>query len=283
MPFPIYREAVNKTGPLVKEMIAVAAGKGGVGKSTVAVNLALALKKMGFTVGILDIDLYGPSLKRMLPEKNPPRMEGEVIFPAIGFDMPLMSLAYFSPDHQSTAVRAPIANRMIMQFISQVKWPPLDFLIIDFPPGTGDIQITLCQQVPLSGALMVTTPQEVAVQDVRRAIDLFEKLQVPLIGVIENMSYYLDPKSLEKVYLFGKGAGERLASQTGIPLVGSIPIASEVSFASDNGISLIEKYSESLAAKAYESIAEQFLLQLKGLKLQKAEGLSSFELIWKEG
>jgi ATP-binding protein involved in chromosome partitioning len=180
MPLPIHSSLSQPTGPA--HVIAIAAGKGGVGKSTVTVNLALALSLAGYKVGILDADLYGPSLRRMLPEDQLPQQKGPTIVPAICQGIRVISMAYFRQDNLATAVRAPIANSLISQFLDQVEWGPLDYLLIDFPPGTGDIQLTLSQKAKLTGAVMVTTPQQVAIMDVRKAMHLFSQVRGPCFG-----------------------------------------------------------------------------------------------------
>jgi len=218
--------------------VAIAAGKGGVGKSTVAVNLALALRKLGFTVGILDADLYGPSIRRMLPEERFPAQEGESLIPALSHGIETVSMAYFRGEGEAAAVRAPVANKIVSQFLQGTRWGDLDYLLIDFPPGTGDIQLTLAQQVPFFAALLVTTPQQVAVMDVRKAAALFRQTGIPLAGVIENMAY-LEVGS-EKVFPFGRGGGAALAEELGIAFFGSLPLDPLLCQASDKGLSLFE-------------------------------------------
>ena len=184
----------------VRRVVAVAAGKGGVGKSTLALNLALNLSKKGWRVGLMDADLYGPSLRKMLPEEVPPSQHPQVqdrIIPAQSGGIKMISMAYFIADGDPASVRAPIANGIIKQFIHLVEWGDLDFLLIDFPPGTGDIQLTLMQEGCLSGAIVVTTPQEIALLDVTKAVAMFRHMQVPLIGLVENMSHYLDSRGTE--------------------------------------------------------------------------------------
>jgi ATP-binding protein involved in chromosome partitioning len=221
MPLPLYQDQNQPSGlnPLanVQTIVAIAAGKGGVGKSSVTVNLGLALQAQGYQVGIMDTDIYGPSIRKMMPEDRLPLQKGTLIQPALCRGIKMISMAYFRKEDEAAAVRAPIANSLISHFIKNVQWGPLDFLLMDFPPGTGDVQLTLGQQAHLSGALMVTTPQEVAVLDVRKAISLFQQIKVPIIGIVENMSYYQSSEQMEPVYLFGRGGGERLAKETGTP------------------------------------------------------------------
>lgn len=262
-------------------ILAVAAGKGGVGKSTVTVNLALALQLKGYRVGVLDADLYGPSIRRMLPEEKPPRQEGTALMPAESYGIKTISMAYFRPENQSSAVRAPIANKLINQFLNQVQWGDLDFLLIDYPPGTGDIQLTLSQQVTLSGALMVTTPQEVANADVRKAIHLFEQVRVPVIGIVENLSGYHDPRTGEHLHLFGEGGGRRLADEMGIPLLSEISIDPLVSSCGDLGRSLFEEDTKtpSLAAKSFRELSRVIEDWAKASSNTSEIGLQSFDQI----
>ncbi len=251
----------------IKSIIAIAAGKGGVGKSTVTVNLALALKAKGYQVGIMDTDIYGPSMRKMLKEDRLPHQKGDLIQPALCNGIQVISMAYFKKDHEASIVRAPIAIRLISQFIQNIYWGKLDFLLIDFPPGTGDVQLTLTQQIKLTGALMVTTPQEVAVLDVRKAMGMFELVKVPIIGIIENMSYYQSSPNSEKIYLFGKGGGERLAKETGSFFIGSIPVDPEICECCDKGMSLfsLESAEQKLSVQAFNHAAQGVLTQIEAL------------------
>ena len=221
MALPMVGQTEKTAQPGPQHIIAVAAGKGGVGKSSITVHLALALARAGHSVGVLDADLYGPSLRCMLPEDRLPGQKGPSLIPARSQGISVLSMAHFRRDNEATAVRAPIANKVVQQFLTQVEWGSIDFLLIDFPPGTGDIQLTLAQGARISGALMVTTPQQVAVLDVRKAMSLFNDVQVPIIGVVENMSYY-EEASGERVALFGEGGGALLAQEVGVPFLGKI-------------------------------------------------------------
>jgi ATP-binding protein involved in chromosome partitioning len=263
-----------KTQP---KIIGIAAGKGGVGKSTLTVNLALALIKKGLRVGLLDADLYGPSVRRMLPEDRLPKQEGELLIPAWSRGIRVLSMAYFRQENQATAVRAPIANGMIKKFLQQVSWGPLDYLLIDFPPGTGDIQITLSQQALLTGALMITTPQEISAMDVRKAIHLFQQLNVPLLGVVENMSHY--EIAGERLYPFGKGGGARLGAEFALPLLAQIPLDPAISVSGDTGSSLFEEGPQHLQ-DIFTSLANQ--LEERCSLLQQPDRLGQFEMNWKE-
>ena len=247
-----------------KHIIAIAAGKGGVGKSSLTVNLALALKNLGFSVGIMDADIYGPSIRKMLPEGSLPIQNEEGITPAICDGIRMISMAYFRKEHEAAAVRSPIVNGIITQFIKDVDWGELDYLLIDFPPGTGDIQLTISQKVKLSGAIIITTPQEVSLIDVRKAIHLFHQVNVPLIGIVENMSYYFHEKTNEALYLFGKGGGEKLAQESGAPLLGTIPLYPEICHCGDEGKSIFSTTSD--ATKTFVQLAEKVIFQTKQLE-----------------
>jgi ATP-binding protein involved in chromosome partitioning len=266
----------------VKNVIAVAAGKGGVGKSSVAVNLAMALKRLGRTVGIMDTDIYGPSVRRMLPEDRLPEQKGDILQPALSQGIRVMSMAYFRKDNEAAVIRAPIANGLISQFINNTDWGDLDDLIIDFPPGTGDIQLTLCQQAHITAALMVTTPQQVAVSDVRKAMELFTKVHVPVVGVVENMSYYFHERSGEKIYLFGRGGGKALAEEAGVQLLGSLPIDPDFSHFCDMGISILSQKPESPLSKEFLHLAERVLDHVEVMKGENGKHMENFELLWED-
>ncbi len=265
----------------VRHVVAVAAGKGGVGKSTLACNLALYFQRKGFKVGVMDADLYGPSLRKMLPEETVPDQHAEIkerILPAQSRGIKLISMAYFiSADHPAS-VRAPIANGVIKQFVHLVEWGQLDFLFIDFPPGTGDIQLTLIQEGHLSGALIVTTPQEIALLDVLKATAMFRQMQVPLIGIVENMSYFLAGE--QSYFPFGEGGGERFANENGLFFLGRIPIDSLICQCCDQGKSLFDEFAASHAASAFGPIGEKIQDQLEAFEKLKADHLTNFNLQW---
>jgi len=282
MSLPLYKEkSTPKRANSIRNVLAIGAGKGGVGKSAVTVNLALALRQMNFSVGILDADVYGPSMRKMLPEETLPRQDGEMLIPAQCFSgISMISMAYFRKTSEAIAVRSPIANGIISQFLEQVLWGTLDYLLIDFPPGTGDIQLTLAQKGKLSGAVIVTTPQEVALIDVRKAIDLFKQVQVPILGIIENMSYYRPFPNSEKLTPFGSGGGVRLAKETGVELLGQIPLDPELCRTADEGLPLI--HSNNLESET----VQQFLKAAKKLSLmpldKKSEEALSIQSISQE-
>lgn len=204
-------------------IIGVFSGKGGVGKSTLTAELALSLKEKELQVGVLDGDLYGPSMRALLPEEELPHSKGEKVVPAKSKGISVISAAYFLEERGPIGVRAPIANQIIAQFVEEVEWGPLDILLVDFPPGTGDIQMTLMQKLPFNGALVITTPQELSLLDVKKAVSMAQQMGVPLMGIVENMSYYLDSEK-KKQYLFGKGGGADLAKILSLPLLAQIPI-----------------------------------------------------------
>ncbi len=265
------------------QVIAVAAGKGGVGKSLLAVHLALAFIKKGYKVGILDADIYGPSLQQMLPMDVLPRLN-EVdptwIIPGEKKGLRIVTMAIFGG--KATIVRAPIANSLIDQFLNKVQWGTLDFLLVDFPPGTGDIQLTLMQKGVFTGGILITTPQEVAVIDVRKAGQMFQKMSIPILGVVENMSYFEESNG-QKQYPFGQGGGRRLAMEFSVPFLGEIPLDPKLAIASDQGESIFEIASDSPSACALEEIANRVQKELirqikKDLKLSLlANGNICFE------
>lgn len=268
----------------IAHVIAIAAGKGGVGKSLVAVNMALTLRNAGYAVGILDADLYGPSIRRMLPEDEHPRKSQDKLYPAIAKGIKVLTMAYFCPPELATAVRAPIANNILGQFLKDCEWGPLDFLLIDFPPGTGDIQLTLSQRGYLSSALLVTTPQEIALLDVRKAANLFSKVNVPLLGIVENMSHLALPNG-DVLFPFGSGGGMRLAQELGSPLLGSIPLDPSMGRCADEGKPFNACDSEgkdTASIAAFEQLTKNVVAHAHALKAAQAGNLTSFELQWKE-
>ncbi len=280
MPLPIYTN--GNSLQQIKSIIGIAAGKGGVGKSTITVQLALTLQNLGYSVGIMDADLYGPSIRKMLPENKAPQQNGNSIEPAMCGGIKMISMAYFRKTQEATIIRAPIANNFIANFIHNVQWGALDYLLIDFPPGTGDIQLTLSQQARLTCALIVTTPQEIALQDVRKSIILFEQVQVPILGIVENMSYYQQSPQLEKVHIFGKGGGGRLATEVGVPMIAQIPLEPSLCHCGDNGKSIFDNDNPNnqQTTELFLKLATNFIAHVETLKLQQAQGLQSFKLQW---
>src|ERR687892_254307 len=221
--------------PNVKYVIAVSSGKGGVGKSTVAANLAVALSQLGAKVGLMDADIYGPNIPMMMSVTKPPEQRDGKIEPAEAHGVKLISMGFFVPEETAVVWRGPMIHTAIQQFFRDVLWGDLDFLLIDLPPGTGDAQLTLSQLVPLCGAITVTTPQEVALHDVRKGMMMFQKVNVPLLGIIENMSYYVCKHCGEREEIFSHGGGERAAEKLGVPFLGSIPIDPTIREGGDSG------------------------------------------------
>ncbi len=238
---------------LLNIQIAVASGKGGVGKSTVAAYLARSLTKRGKKVGVLDADIYGPSIRHMLPEDVMPIMEENRLVPAKSQEISLMSPSFFQGAEQGFFVRAPVIHKWIQYFCKETDFSDRDLVLYDLPPGTGDIQMTLCQMVPLSGVILVTTPQELVQLDVRKAYHLFLEMKVPIFGIVENMSYLSEAG--QKIFPFGEGGGRKLSDQLGIPFLGQIPLEREVSLASDEGRSL----TGGEASLAFDLLAETIL------------------------
>ena len=249
--------------PGVKHVLAVAAGKGGVGKSTVSVNLAVALQQLGARVGLLDADIYGPSLPKMLgtPEREIGQADGDGILPAVYRGIPAMSVEYFVEPGRAVIWRGPMIHKLLRQFVEDVRWGELDVLLVDLPPGTGDAQISLGQLVPLTGGLIVTTPQEVALLDVRKAIDMFGKLKVPVLGVVENMSHYRCPSCGHMERIFGVGGGERLAQEYDLPVLGQIPLEPAVALGGEDGRPIVEMAPDGAVAQTFREVAAQLTLE----------------------
>lgn len=246
--------------PTVKNVIAVGSGKGGVGKSTVAVNLAIALKQEGASVGILDADIYGPSLPIMCGVKEgekPSLTPGNRILPIMRYDIPLMSMGFLIGSQEAVVWRGPMLAKMIQQFLEQVEWGNLDYLIIDLPPGTGDVQLSLSQMIPISGAVVVTTPQDVAMADVLRAIKMFQTTKVPLLGIVENMSGFECLHCHEKTSIFGGGEGKLKYEKLGLTLLGEIPLEMDTRVSGDQGEPITLRDPKSKQAERFRAIARQ--------------------------
>src|SRR6266849_1742553 len=247
----------------VRNIIAVSSGKGGVGKSTVAVNLAVSLALDGARVGVMDMDVYGPNVPIMLGASEArPEVEGNKLIPIEAYGVKLMSMALLQPGDKPMIVRGPILHGLVKQSISDVKWGELDYLIVDMPPGTGDVQLSLAQLVPVQGAVLVTTPQEVALIDVRRALRMFETVAVPVLGVIEHMSYFIAPDTGNRYNIFGEGGGEKLAGEYGVPFLGSVPMGIEVREGGDQGVPVVVGRPESPQAQAFRKVAEEVARQV---------------------
>ncbi|HSE20945.1 MAG TPA: Mrp/NBP35 family ATP-binding protein [Pyrinomonadaceae bacterium] len=242
----------------VRNIVAVSSGKGGVGKSTVAVNLAVSLALDGARVGLMDADVYGPNVPIMLGASDArPEVDGNRLVPIEAYGIKLMSMAVLQPGDKPMIVRGPILHGLVKQFLSDVKWGELDYLIVDMPPGTGDVQLSLAQLVPVQGAVLVTTPQDVAIADVRRALRMFETVAIPVLGVVENMSYFIAPDTGNRYNIFGEGGGEKLAEQYHVPFLGSIPLGIEVREGGDIGIPVVVGKPDSPQAVAFRRVAEE--------------------------
>lgn len=249
-------QALVKTLANVKNIIAVSSGKGGVGKSTVAANLALALKLEGARVGVLDADVYGPSQPLMLgAHGSPVSKDGVNMEPIESLGLEINSVGFMVDPEDPVIWRGPMAAGALQQLVKQTNWHDLDYLVVDMPPGTGDIQLTLAQTVPVTGAVVVTTPQEIALSDARKGLRMFEKVNVPILGVIENMSYFKCPDCGRVEYIFGKGGAQRFAEQYKVPLLGELPLVSAVREQSDKGLPIVAADPGSEAAEAYRRIA----------------------------
>ena len=260
-------QAAGVTGPAklegVEHVIAVASGKGGVGKSTVAANLAVALAREGALVGLCDCDLYGPSIGLMFGSNERPMADEENrILPIEREALKLMSMGFLLDDSSPAVLRGPMVTRYTQQFLRQVAWAPLNCLVLDLPPGTGDIQLTIVQTVALAGAVIVTTPQEVALIDARKAVAMFEKTNVPVLGIVENMSYFLCPTDGQRYDIFGSGGGEREAARLRVPLLGKIPIEIAVREAGDIGRPVVASHPHGTVAQLFRQMANGILRNL---------------------
>jgi ATP-binding protein involved in chromosome partitioning len=269
------REGVGGDGgrqslPGVKNIIAVGAGKGGVGKTTVAVNLAIALAKCGSRVGMIDGDIYGPNVPIMLGLKTQLITDGEKIVPAEKYGLQVVSMGFLAADDAPIIWRGPMLHGVLQQFFRQVSWGPLDYLVIDMPPGTGDVALSLSQTVPVAGAIVVTTPQQVSLADSRRAVAMYRKLNIPPLGIIENMSYFVCRNCHEEADIFGRGGGEQMATDLGLPFLGRIPIYQPIREGGDSGIPLVIGDPASPAALAFMSVAEQTAAQISIASYQRS-------------
>ncbi len=241
--------------PEVRTTIAVSSGKGGVGKSTVAVNLALALRGMRATVGLIDSDVYGPDIPLMLGSRGKPGMFDNRIIPVEAHGLKMMSIGLLVSDREPLVWRGPMIHSFIQQMLRDVMWGALDYLLFDMPPGTGDAQLSLSQVIPLSGVVMVTTPQDVALLDVRKAIGMFQRLNVPILGIVENMSYFEAPETGTRYAIFGEGGGQRVADEYGVPLMAQIPLDPEVRVGGDEGTPITVRRPDSPQARAFRDLA----------------------------
>ncbi len=243
--------------PGVKNIIAVGSGKGGVGKSTVAVNLAITLSRLGYAVGLMDADVYGPNVPLMMGIQQTPHAIGQRIQPLEAHGVKLMSMAFLNPGDKPLVWRGPMLNSVIQQFLRNVDWGELDYLVIDLPPGTGDVQLTLIQTTPLTGAVVVTTPSDVALEDARKAVNMFEQVREQVLGIVENMSYL--EHNGEKLYIFGKGGGARTAEKMNVPLLAEIPLDPATREGGDSGKPIATLGTGNAQSKRFEELAQKIV------------------------
>jgi ATP-binding protein involved in chromosome partitioning len=247
----------------VKRILAIASGKGGVGKSTCSVNLACALTHLGAKVGLLDCDIYGPSIPLMMGVHEKPTVSvSEQLVPPLAHGVKVMSIGLLIPDDQAVIWRGPMITKTIQQFLMQVEWDDLDFLLVDLPPGTGDAQLSLCQTVPLDGGVIISTPQEASLGVVRKGISMFQKVNVPILGIVENMSYFTTPNG-ERVEIFGHGGGKEEAARQNVPFLGEVPIFTAIREGGDRGMPIVVSTPNHSAGKAFIQIAETVRKNLK--------------------
>jgi ATP-binding protein involved in chromosome partitioning len=251
--------------PGVESIIAVASGKGGVGKSTTAVNLALGLRDLGLKVGMLDADIYGPSLPKLLAIKEKPQtIDGKRLIPIERYGLHVMSIGFLIDEETPMIWRGPMVMSALTQMLREVEWPTLDIMVVDMPPGTGDAQLTMAQQVPLKGAVIVSTPQDLALIDARRGIAMFKRVDVPVLGVVENMSYFLCPSCGTRSDIFSHGGARHEAERLGVPFLGEVPLHMTIREKSDAGLPVVATEPDGEHAKIYREIAAKVLDQLKG-------------------
>jgi ATP-binding protein involved in chromosome partitioning len=248
--------------PGVKNTIAVASGKGGVGKSTVAANLAVSLAQAGAKVGLLDADVYGPSVPLMMGASEKPLMKDNKIVPLEAHGVSLMSIGFILDPTKALIWRGPLVAQLINQFLNDVNWGNLDYLVLDLPPGTGDVQLTLVQKIPIAGAIIVTTPQQVALADAVKGLKMFQEVKTPILGIVENMSGFISPSDGVRYNIFGEGGGQRTADENGVELLGQIPIEPAIGVGGDEGVPIVVAEPQSASAKAFAHLAERVANQL---------------------
>jgi len=260
--------------PGVDNIVAVGSGKGGVGKTTIAVNLAISLAKLGHKVGLLDADVYGPNVPLMMHTSAQPRVVGENrIEPLENYGVKLISVGFLNPGDKPLIWRGPMLHQMIRQFLQQVDWGTLDYLVVDLPPGTGDVAISLMQTVPLTGAVVVSTPSDVSLQDARKAIEMFRQVKVDILGMVENMGSFTCPHCHHEIDIFSTGGGERTAKEFGIPFLGTIALAPEIRKGGDAGAPVALLGPEAEHAKSFYQFAERVKTRLEEVKAAAPEGV----------
>ena len=241
----------------VRNIIAVGSGKGGVGKTTVSVNLALALRALGRRVGLLDADVYGPNVPLMMGVNRPPRANDDRIEPVENYGVKLMSMGFINPGDKPLVWRGPMLHSAMQQFLRNVDWGELDYLIIDLPPGTGDVALSLAQTVPITGAIVVTTPSDVSLEDARKAVNMFAQVRIPMLGLIENMSYLIAPQSGERIDVFGQGGGKRTAEKMNVPFLGELALDPQVRIGGDRGKPVTTEPASDPHAAPFHALAER--------------------------
>jgi ATP-binding protein involved in chromosome partitioning len=248
--------------PGIRHLIAVGSGKGGVGKTTVAVNLALAVARLGHRVGLLDADVYGPNVPLMLGISETPQAIGDRIQPIQTHGLSVMSMGFISPGDKPLIWRGPMLHSVVQQFLRGVDWGELDYLVVDLPPGTGDVQLTLIQTAPITGAIVVTTPSDVSLEDARKAVHMFRQVRVEVLGIVENMSYLICPHCAQRVDVFSYGGGQRTAAQMGVPFLGEVPLDPEVRIGGDTGVSVALRSPDDPHAAAFYALARNTLARI---------------------
>ena len=258
----------------IHHILAVGSGKGGVGKTTVAVNLAVSLAGQGYKVGLMDSDVYGPNVPRMLGLRAEPMPAGEKIQPLEKYGLKVMSMGFLNPDDKPLVWRGPMLHGVIQQFLRGVAWGALDYLVVDLPPGTGDVQLSLLQTVPISGAVIVTTPSDVSLEDARKAVLMFQQVRGEVLGIVENMSYLIAPQSGERIDVFGTGGGERIAAEMNVPFLGELPLDPQVRIGGDTGDPVALKDSSDSHAACFHELSKKVLARLAEVGGPKGPSIS---------